>query len=630
MKYNNIARKPVKLQSLKLPQDLKKLSVNELNSLCLQIRRILIEVVSKNGGHLASNLGTVELTVALHKVFDAPLDKIVWDVGHQAYTHKILTGRLEKFFTLRKENGLSGFPKPKESEYDSFISGHSSTSISAALGIATAMKINNDNHHAIAVIGDGALTGGIAYEGLNNAGKSEKNLIVVLNHNEMSISKSVGGLSKYLSTLRTKQSYLKTKNVVEKTLDRTPLLGKPLKTVIKSSKNALKDMLLHSTMFEQFGFEFIGPVDGHNVQELCEAFANAKAMNKPVFIHVNTIKGKGYAPAEENSGQFHSIGKFEIATGNPDVVDCDSYSSEFGKELSRLADNDSRICAITAAMKYGTGLQYFTQDHRERFFDVGIAEQHAVTFSAGLAGMGYLPVFCVYSTFLQRAYDQVLHDASINNTHIVLGIDRAGIVGEDGETHQGLFDVPFMSTIPNVTLYSPFGYTEMKLCLKKAIYEDTDIVGIRYPRGSFNSEIDEGFISTDYFHINYNSDVLIITYGRLYKNVIEARKILEQNGIKCDIIKLTKIFPIEKQAVEIAKEYKSIFFFEECMVNGSISEKFCSLLYTTGFRGNYKNYAVENFVQHASVDSSLKKVGLDTDSIVIKVKQELKINGSKT
>lgn len=613
----------VRIKDLNLPEDLKKLSYSDLERLSSQIRKILIKTVSKTGGHLASNLGTVELTIALHKVFDCPKDKIIWDVGHQSYTHKILTGRLNKFSTLRQENGIAGYPKPKESEYDAFISGHSSTSISAALGFATAMKNNNDNHHTIAIIGDGALTGGLAYEGLNNSGKSDTNLIVILNHNEMSISKNVGAVSKYLATMRTTQSYQKTKNIVEKTLDKTPLMGKPLKTLIKSSKNTIKDMLLHSTMFEDFGFEFIGPVDGHNIKELCEALNNAKAMNRPVFIHVNTYKGKGYAPAEQNPGQYHGVGKFEISTGNPDVVESNSYSSEWGKELSRLADSDDRIYAITAAMKYGTGLQYFAPDHKNRFFDVGIAEQHAVTFSAALSKMGCIPVFCVYSSFLQRTYDQILHDASIDNSHIVLGIDRAGIVGEDGETHQGLFDVPFLTTIPNVTLYSPYGYEEMKLCLNKAIYEDIGIVGVRYPRGSQGEDIDNSYINANYHYINQNNKTLLITYGRIFSNVMSAKEILEEKDISCDIIKLTKIYPFDNETVEIANKYDKVFFFEESMSSGSISEKFGYKLYSTGYKGQYISKAIDDFVQQATVASALVKVGLDSNSIAERVLQEL-------
>lgn len=611
-----------KLNKLKLPEDIRKMSVPELNTVCKDVRNVLIEGVSKTGGHLASNLGTVELTVALYKMFSFPKDKLVWDVGHQSYTHKILTGRLDRFDTLRQKNGISGFPKPCESVYDSFISGHSSTSISVALGFATSMKMKHDYHYAIAVIGDGAFTGGLAYEGLNNAGKSGTNLIVILNHNEMSISKNVGALSKYLTTLRTKQSYMKTKSRVERILDATPVIGKPLKTVIKSSKNIIKDMTIHSTMFEDLGFEFIGPVDGHNMNELCIALNNAKAMNRPVFIHVNTVKGKGYAPAEENPGQFHGIGKFEIATGNPDVVDADSYSSEFGKQLSLMADSDKRICAITAAMKYGTGLQYFTQNHKERFFDVGIAEQHAVTFSASLAANGLIPVFCVYSTFLQRAYDQVLHDAAIARNHVVLGIDRAGIVGEDGETHQGLFDVAFLTSIPNVTLYSPYGYEEMKICMSRALYSDSAIVGIRYPRGG-EGEIPDNYISSfDYYYCNNNSDTLIVTYGRITSEALNASDELEKENICTDILKLTKIYPYSNKIIKICKKYKKIFFFEEGMRNGSIAEKLCSELYINGYKGDFRLHAVSDFVKQSTVAQALHSVGLDCESMVKFISQE--------
>lgn len=605
----------IKLNDMKLPEELKGLSIEQTQALCVQIRKKLIDTVSKTGGHLASNLGTVEMTVVLHKIFDSPKDKIIWDVGHQAYTHKLLTGRLESFSTLRQEGGLSGFPKPKESEHDAFISGHSSTSISAALGIATAMKQQGDSHHAIAIIGDGAFTGGLAYEGLNNAGKSDTNIIIILNDNEMSISKSVGGFAKYLSTLRTKESYLKTKSAVEKALDKTPVVGQSIKRIIKSSKNALKNVVLHSTMFEDFGFVFIGPIDGHNLQELSKALKTAKAMKKPVFIHVHTIKGKGYPPAEENPGEFHGIGSFEIETGNPDVVTCDSFSSEFGKELSLLADSDEKIIAITAAMKYGTGLQYFTKNHKDRFYDVGIAEQHAVTFSCGLSKAGFLPVFAVYSSFLQRAYDQLLHDAAIDNSHIILAIDRAGIVGEDGETHQGLYDVSFLTSIPNVTLYSPSCYEEMRICLKKAIYEDGGIVGVRYPRGRDCSDYDKSNINTNYIHIDNKGKILLITYGRIYSELLKAEEKLQEKGISVSTLKLTKIFPIEKEIIKIAREYDKIFFFEEGTNNGSIAEKLSSRLYSNGYNGKFHVTAINGFVKQAKVSSALKKYKLDCDGM---------------
>ncbi len=476
-------QKNLSLWDLKLPQDLKTLSIPQCEALTEEIRSILIDTVSKNGGHLASNLGTVELTLAIHRVFNSPKDKLIWDVGHQAYTHKLLTGRLKLFSSLRQENGISGFPKPSESKHDAFISGHSSNSISAACGIARGMKLQGKDDYAVAIIGDGAFTGGLAYEGLNNAGKSEDNIIIILNHNDMSISKNVGAFAKYLTSIRAKPGYLDTKNAVESVLDKTPVVGKPLKQVIKASKSVLKGVLYHSTMFEDFGFVYLGPVDGHDIAEIEKTLKMAKRLKRPVFVHVNTIKGKGFEPAEKNPGAFHGISKFEMQTGNPEIISDDSYSAVFGKELTRLAGYDNRICGITAAMKYGTGLQYFSAEHKERFFDVGIAEQHAITFASGLARTGLIPVVAVYSSFLQRAYDQVLHDTAIDDTHIVIGIDRAGLVGEDGETHQGLFDVAFLTTIPNVTLFSPSCYEEVQLCLPEALFSIKGIVGIRYPKG---------------------------------------------------------------------------------------------------------------------------------------------------
>ena len=471
----------LRLEDLELPQDLKALTYTQCRRLSKEIRSILIRTISRNGGHLASNLGTVELTLALHRVFDSPEDKLVWDVGHQCYTHKLLTGRLHEFRTIRKENGISGFPKPAESPHDACISGHSSTSISEACGMAEAMRLKGDKHYAVAIIGDGALTGGLAWEGLNNGGKKKlENLIVVLNDNNMSISGSVGALSGYLRSIRESEDYVKTKQALERTLRNTPAVGTPAIKVLKKTKDSLKRVVMkQATMFEQMGFVYLGPVDGHNQAELEEVLRTAKRYACPVFVHVKTVKGKGYVPAEMNPAQFHGVSKFDIMTGNPEVSGDNSYSAVFGQELTRLAGEDDRICAITAAMEYGTGLQYFEAEHPERFYDVGIAEQHAVTFAAGLASQGMIPVFAVYSTFLQRSYDQLIHDVAIGGLHVVLGIDRAGIVGEDGETHQGTFDVPMLTSVPGTTIYSPACYDELKLCLKKAIYEDTGLTAVR-------------------------------------------------------------------------------------------------------------------------------------------------------
>ena len=606
----NNSKRHVRLSELSLPKDLKNLSFFQCNELCREIRKLLVKNVSKNGGHLSSNLGTVELSLAIHRVFESPKDKIIWDVGHQSYTHKILTGRLDKFPTLRKENGISGFPKPSESIHDGFISGHSSNSISAACGIAKGMKLKGDNHHTVVVIGDGALTGGLAYEGLNNAGKSNDNIIVILNHNDMSISKNVGALAKYLSTIRSKPEYLDTKKAVGRILDTVPAVGEPIKKAIVTSKKALKGALYHSTMFEDFGFIYLGPVDGHNIEETQRILERAKSFNQPVLVHVNTVKGKGYSPAEKNPGAFHGVSSFELSVNNPEVISDNSFSAVFGKHLLKLAENDNKICALTAAMKYGTGLQYFAKRFPERFFDVGIAEQHAVTFSAGLASEGMLPVFAVYSSFLQRAYDQILHDSSIDSKHIVIGVDRAGFVGEDGETHQGLFDVSFLTTIPNVTIFSPSCYEELSYCLVTALYDTDGIAVVRYPRGNDKSEFDRSTVNSDYCYTGKANSTLVITYGRIYDNAVKA---VSCTG-ECDLLKLTKIFPVSDEVVKIVENYENIIFFEEGIKNSGISEHLIALMHN--FRGKYKTVAVEGFVKQASVNRQLEIFGLSEEKMI--------------
>ncbi len=603
---------------LNLPDDLKKFSYDECRILCKEIRDTLIKTVSQNGGHLSSNLGTVELSLALHRVFSSPKDKIVWDVGHQSYTHKILTGRLKDFKTLRKEDGLSGFCKPSESDHDAFVSGHSSNSVSAALGIATAMKLNGDDHHTIAVIGDGAATGGLSFEGFNNAGKSNTNLIVVLNYNEMSISKNVGAIAKYLSNFRTKESYKRTKTIVERALDSIPVIGQPIKKTLKFSKDTIKNSIFRTTLFEDLGFEFVGPVDGHNLKELENALKKAKDINRPVVVQVNTIKGKGYAPAEDNPGEYHGIGSFELKTGNPDVSKCDSFSTVFGCELSRLADRDNNICAITAAMKYGTGLDKFAKAHKDRFFDVGIAEGHALTFAGGLASMGKTPVFAVYSTFLQRGYDQIIHDLAISNAHIVIGVDRAGVVGEDGVTHQGIFDVSFLSTIPNVTIYSPSNYEELKECLSKGVYRDNGIVAIRYPRGNEkNCSLKKDYISTDYELYENGSNVLVITYGRVFNEVSYAFDKLKNVGKNIDVLKLINLSSVDKETIKKIKSYKKVYFFEEGYYNGSVAQRLKNEI------NNLDCTAIYDFVPQASVEATLEKLGLSGNEIYKKLISEI-------
>ena len=617
--------KKITLSDIKLPSDLKYLSYEQCGDLCREIRDILVKTVSKNGGHLASNLGSVELTMALHRVFDSPNDKIVWDVGHQSYTHKLLTGRMERFDTIRTENGISGFPKPEESEHDAFIGGHSSTSISAAFGMAQAMKLDGRDNFAVAVTGDGALTGGEIYEGLNNAGKSGVNLIVILNHNNMSISKNVGALAKYLTSIRTTRKYVETKRAVEKALTMTPIVGKPVAAVLRKSKDTVKSSIYkNTTIFEDLGFVYLGPVNGHNISEMEEAFETAKSYHRPVVIHVNTVKGKGYMPAEKNPGGYHGISKFDIATGNPEISAADSFSDAFGRELARLGKEDERICAITAAMKYGTGLQYFAADNPDRFFDVGIAEPHAVTFSCGLASSGKIPVFAVYSSFLQRAVDQLIHDVSIGKNHVVIGIDRAGAVGEDGETHQGMFDVSLINPIPGAVIYSPSCYEELRMCLQTAIYDHRGLVCVRYPRGRDESEYDKTALNTEYtFSGNADADTLIVTYGRIYNELLKSAEKLSENGIDVCTLKLTKILPIEQEIIDTAKKYKRIFFFEEGMVKGGCGEQLQMLLYKNGFKGSFYLKGAEGFIKQAPVKRILEKLGLDSDGMTSFVKETI-------
>lgn len=619
MKDNN----EVMLDALELPGDLKKLDSDQCRQLCGEIRKILVETVSKNGGHLASNLGVVELTMAIHRAFDSPEDKIVWDVGHQAYTHKLLTGRLDRFDTIRKENGLSGFAKPSESEHDAFISGHSSTSISAAYGIAKAMKLDGKDNYVVAVTGDGAMTGGMIYEGLNNAGKSDANLIVIVNHNDMSISKNVGALAKYLLSIRTKPKYVQTKRAVEKALSNTPVVGKPIAKILKSSKDTVKSTVYrntqnaNTTIFEDLGFIYLGPVDGHDLDALDEVLKTAKTYHQPVVVHVNTIKGKGYEPAEKNPGEFHGISKFDIMTGNPEVSSDDCYSTVFGRELLRLAKEDERICAVTAAMKYGTGLQFFSSELKNRFFDAGIAEQHAVTFCAGLASAGKLPVFAVYSSFLQRAVDQMIHDVAIGGNHVVIGIDRAGIVGEDGETHQGIFDVPIVTGIPGAVVYSPSCYEELKMCLNDALYKDKGLACVRYPKGNDCTSFDKSALNTSYTLTSKdNSSVLLVTYGRIYDELYKAFGLLNTDGISCDILKLTKIFPFDNDMIKTAAKYQKIIFFEESSISGGIAEHFSEAVLEQGFDGKFFARGITGFVKQASVKSALEQLGFDCDSMV--------------
>ena len=616
---NFISDKKNILEAVNSPEDLKGLSVGELNQLCSEIRTMLIDTVSKTGGHLASNLGVVELTVALHKSFDSPKDTIIFDVGHQCYTHKILTGRKDVFYRLRQEGGLSGFPRPQESEHDPFITGHASTSISAAYGFARGNALNLSDGYVVAIIGDGALTGGLAYEGLNNAGRSKDKLIVILNDNKMSISRNVGGIARYLATIRSKPGYFKMKQAVEKFVQRIPLIGQRLRNWMLKSKTRIKNVLDHSTCFEDMGFSYLGPVDGHDMNKLLSVLETAKNMKRPTLIHINTIKGKGYTHAEKNPKNYHGIPSFDIETGDYQSG-TDNFSYIFGATLCKIATDDDRICAVTAAMTEGTGLGMFRSLFKDRFYDVGIAEEHAVTFSCGLARKGLVPVFAVYSSFLQRSYDQILHDAATQGLKLVLGVDRAGIVGEDGETHQGLFDVAFLRTVPGIYIYSPSTYAETELFLKLAIYDAPSVAAVRYPRGA-QPHISIPYISKDLpfdvIESGKNSDTAVITYGRTFGSVCDAYLKLTDSGNQVDIIKLNRIWPLRDDLYERLEDYKNIFVFEEVMENGGIGEHIAYTLLRRGYKGNFKVTAIKDgFVPQSTVSSALKKHQLDADSVV--------------
>lgn len=609
------------LDKIHSPADLKKLNSAEYPELAQEIRDVLIDTVSKNGGHLASNLGAVELTIAIHLTFNSPSDRIVWDVGHQSYTHKLLTGRYDVFDTIRQKDGISGFCHPNESEHDTFYSGHSGTSVSSAFGIAEANKIKKNNNYTVAVIGDGSFTGGLVYEALNNAGRSKTNLIVILNDNEMSISKNVGSVARYLTKIRSKKRYVRMKAKLERFLDRIPLIGHSMASGLFNFKTAVKNLIYESTIFEKMGFRYMGPIDGHDIGMMCEALETAKSLGSPVLLHVNTVKGKGYNYAEKDPSHFHGISDFDIDTGEPHSSG-DTFCNEFGKLMCKMAEKDKRITLITAAMSLGTGLTEFSEKYSERFFDVGIAEEHAVTFASGLAKGGMLPVFAVYSTFLQRCYDEIVHDGALQDQKLVLAIDRAGFVGDDGETHNGLYDVAFLQSIPRVTVYSPATYDEMKVDFGNAFYRDSDVVAVRYPRGG-EPEIPEDYTPSFGTYDLYGhafADTVIVTYGRLFFEAAKAVKELLHHNIKAKVLKLNRIKPVDPEAIKEVIDAKHIFFYEEGVRSGGIGEKFAAELLQHGYKGSYDITAVEDcFVKQAKVPELIKQYGFDSESMVNKI-----------
>ncbi len=599
------------------PKDLKKLNYNELNTLCEEIRQLLISTVSHTGGHLASNLGVVELTVAMHRVFNSPNDQFVFDVGHQCYTHKILTGRKDSFSTLRTQGGISGFTRPVESDHDIFSSGHSSTSISAALGLAKAKQLRGEKGNVIAVIGDGALTGGLAYEALNNCAKNNPNLIVILNDNNMSISQNVGSMAKNLTTIRTSVKYVAIKSRLQRLIAGIPKIGDSLNRAITAAIAGIRKHVYKSTFFEDFGFKYYGPIDGHDLDSLIDVLTVAKAQNHSVLIHINTVKGKGYNPAEKNPTQFHGIGKFDINTGEPKAAG-KTFSDCFGETVCNFASSDNRICCVTAAMAEGTGLCTFAKKYPKRFFDVGIAEQHAVTFSSGLAKNGMIPVFAVYSTFLQRSYDQLIHDVAMQGLKVIFAIDRAGFVGSDGESHQGVFDTAYLNSVVGMTIFSPSYYQELEAMLYEGIYKINGAVAIRYPRGREN-DIPDGYI---YNHEEYSifgdkdASKCIVTYGRLFGECYSALENLSDTFI----IKLNKIKPISKCVLNELTHCKKIYFYEEGIRSGGIGQTFASMLSENKINAQYKHIAIDDeFIKQADVDTQIKTYKMDKDSIISEV-----------
>jgi len=621
------------LDSINSPKDLHNLSPEGLATLCSDIRTLIIKVVAKNGGHLAPNLGVVELTVALHKVFHTPTDKIVWDVGHQAYIHKILTGRKKEFPTLRLYKGLSGFPKRCESPHDAFGTGHSSTSISAALGYACARDVKGEDYNVVAVIGDGALTGGEALEALNNAGDQHRKLIVVLNDNEMSISKNVGALSEYLSEIRTNPHYTKVKSEAENLLKSIPSIGDKVATAASRLKDSLKYFLVPGMFFEDLGFKYFGPVDGHNIEALVELLEKAKTLDDPVLIHVITKKGKGYAPAELNPNKFHGTGPFELATGKKIVVGNppQTYTQSFSKALITLAQDNKDIVAITAAMPDGTGLTEFAKKYPTRFFDVAIAEQHAVTLAAGMACGGLRPVVAIYSTFAQRAFDQILHDVCIQNLPVVLCLDRAGLVGDDGYTHHGVFDYSYLSMMPNMTIMAPKDENELRHMLYTALQGNSPMT-IRYPRGSglgvdcsepmHEVPIGKGEI------LRQGEDVYFWAIGSMVDTALKTAELLEQQGIKAGVVNARFVKPLDKELLlATAKKVGCIVTLEENVIKGGFGEGVLSALNEEQLLNTTKvlNLGIPDaFIPQGDKKLLLRDLKLDPASVAISVEKELK------
>lgn len=607
------------------PQDLKNMSGREMDLLSIQIREFLVDSISSTGGHLSSNLGTVELSIALHRFFDTPRDKIVWDVGHQTYVHKILTGRAEKFSTLRKIDGLSGFPKRCESVYDTYDTGHSSNSISIATGFAVARDLTDEDYEVIAVIGDGALTGGMSYEALNNLGALKSKAIIIINDNGMSIGKNTGGLSRHLSKIRISRGYSNFKKGLGKFLRELPKIGDSAYSKVVNLRDKLKYSLVDGVMFEQLGFQYIGVIDGHNINELLEAFAIAKESKSSVILHIETKKGKGYTNAEKNPSAFHGVGTFDKSTGKPitKANENETYSQAFSSRLAQLAERDDRIIAISAAMIEGTGLEEFMKKFPRRTFDVGIAEAHAVTFAGSLGISKMKPVVAIYSTFLQRAYDQIITDIALQNSDVVLAIDRAGAVGADGETHHGLFDISYIKNIPNVLAFSPCSCEDLKCVLEYAVNYNGP-VAIRYPRG-YDSSIDKNNVlvmdGRDRILIdgNKDKDVVIFALGNMVERAVKTARLLLQEDIHCAVVAVRCLSPIDEETLNKFKNYKLIVTIEDGLVDGGYGESVSSHM-SKAKHGNVLNIGwSREFIPHGDVDELMDRYGINPKEIAERI-----------
>lgn len=612
------------LERIQKENDIKNLDAQELSVLAEEIREFLVEKVSRTGGHLASNLGVVELTMALHLTFELPKDKIVWDVGHQAYTHKILTGRKEGFDNLRKYGGMSGFPKRKESLCDAFDTGHSSTSISAGLGLVEARELKGEDYRVVAVIGDGSLTGGMAYEALNNASHLKKNFIIILNDNNMSISENVGGMSKYLSDVRTAGFYTGLKKGVTNALEKVPVAGDRMIKQIQKTKSSIKQLIVPGMFFEDMGITYLGPVPGHNIQMLCKALKDAKRVDGPVLVHVLTEKGKGYEPAEKAPGKFHGVAPFDVQSGEMlEKKKSDTYTDVFGKVLCAEAAKNPAVVAITAAMSDGTGLSQFARRFPRRFFDVGIAEGHAVTFAAGLAAGGMKPVFAVYSSFLQRGYDQIVHDVALQNLPVVFAIDRAGLVGSDGETHQGIFDLSYLSCIPNLTVMSPKHKWELADMIRFSM-DCEGPVAIRYPRGTaytgyeeFRSPIVYGKSECIY----EECEIAILSVGHMFEEAVKVWENLKKQGFKCSLVNARFVKPIDEEMIsELGRNHRLIVTMEENVQAGGFGEHVMEYVSSENISARVLILALpDTYVEHGSVDVLRRENRIDSESMTERI-----------